>query len=56
MADVDEQNVAAGAAGHESVGALNALAKVSELHKSGVVEGLDLNKRQSRQSARAQSE
>ena len=44
MADVDEQNVAEGAAGYESVASLDALAKVTEFHESGVVERLDLGK------------
>ena len=44
MADVDKQNVAAGAAGNESVGSLDALTKVAQLHESGVIERLDLVK------------
>ena len=42
MADVDEQTVAGGAAGYESVASLDALAQVTELHESGVIERLDL--------------
>jgi hypothetical protein len=45
VADIDEQHMAAGAAGYESVRASDTLAKVAELHESGVVEGLDLDKR-----------
>jgi hypothetical protein len=44
VADVDEQNVAEGAAGYESVASLDALAKVTEFHESGVIERLDLGK------------
>ena len=44
MADIDEQHMATGAAGYESVRASDELAKVTELNESGVVKGLDLDK------------
>ena len=44
VANVDEKYVAPGAAGNESVGACDALTKVTELDKSGVVKRLNLAK------------
>ncbi len=52
MADVDEQHVAADAAGYESVGARDAFTKVTELNESGVIERLNLAKCEMRGAAR----
>jgi hypothetical protein len=42
VTEVYEQSVAAGAAGNESVGTLDALTKFTKLYESGVVERLNL--------------